>query len=58
MHNKSEKTISKMKEMNARQDNIILNALQFINDVVDNPSLATQGGVDLGYKCRLDMEER
>ncbi len=32
--------------MNNRQDNIILNALQFINDVVENPELAAQGGVD------------
>lgn len=47
-----------MKLMNHRQDNIILNALQFINDVVDNPDLVTKGGVDKGFECRLDQTER
>jgi hypothetical protein len=36
-----------------RQDNIVLNALQFINDVVDNPTAVTGGGADKGFICRL-----
>lgn len=46
-----------MREMNSRQDNIILNALQFINDVVENPDLASKGGCDKGFECRLDQTE-
>jgi hypothetical protein len=42
----------------SRQDNIVLNALQFINDVVDNPQLIQQNGMDKGYTCRLNEEER
>ena len=58
MHLKAEDCIGSVRQLNSRQDNIILNALQFINDVVDNPDLATEGGVDEGFRCRLDKEER
>lgn len=36
-HARSEQCIREVKFMNGRQDNIILNALQFINDVVEQP---------------------
>ena len=52
------------KQFYKRQENILLNALQFINDVAEKeddddnlllPSEVTQGA-DEGYVCKLDKE--
>jgi len=44
-----------MKQMNQRQANIILNALQFIEEPDRE---RTDGGVDMGFTCRVSEEEQ
>lgn len=56
-HRKSRECIDEMKAMKARQNCIILNALQFINDVVDNPDLKQVSHFDSGFVCKLNKEE-
>ena len=51
-------------QFNKRQENILLNALQFINDVAERDKHDSSDddrlgeGVDEGYICRLDKEQR
>ena len=54
-------------QYNKRQENILLNALQFINDVAqrddgekesEDEKDKEEKGVDEGYICRLDKEQR
>ena len=51
-------------QFNKRQENILLNALQFINDVAERDGHDSsedgrvEDGVDEGHVCRLDKEQR
>ena len=60
---KSEPFIKDISQFAQRQNNIILNALSFINDVSDPVAGAQKkkakvaSGVDFGYKCSLPAEQ-
>ncbi len=43
-----------MKVMKERQNCIILNALQFINDVVENPEMKQVSHYDEGFELKLN----
>lgn len=44
-----------MKAINKRQDTILLNALQSINEIVENPHKKVAFGPDSGHESRLTM---
>ena len=46
-----------------RQENILLNALQFVNDIANNKSddddlPVEERGLDMGFECKLIPEQR
>ena len=55
LQHKTDQCIDEMKQMNRRQANIIMNALQFI----EHPDMErADSGVDQGFTCRVSEGER